>query len=112
VTARLHDRFEILALAASFRHLPHQQLRKREDRHQRVVEVMRYAAGECAERFELLRMKQLTLELALSLLGRPRLGHIPDRPDAPDGTVFMIECQFEFDADPFKRPVRTVNAEL
>ena len=33
VTARLHDRFEILALAASFRHPSHQQLRKHENRH-------------------------------------------------------------------------------
>ena len=68
--------------------------------------------GEGAERFELLRMKQLALELALPLLGGPRLGDIPDRPDAPDSIAVNIEHQLEFDVDPFERPVRTVNAEL
>src|SRR5437867_3704740 len=95
VTARLHNGFQILALAAPLRQFSHQQFRQRKYRHQRVVEVVRNASGEGAERFELLRMEQLTLELALPLLGRPCLGHIPDRPDAPDRIAVNIEYQFD-----------------
>jgi hypothetical protein len=45
VPAGLHDRFQILSFAAAFRHFPHHQLRQREDGRQRIVEIVRDAAG-------------------------------------------------------------------
>src|SRR5436309_201101 len=74
VVGRLHNGFQILALSASFRGFPQQQLRQHEDRHQGIIEVVRDAAGEGAERFELLGMEQLALEFGFPLLGRPLFG--------------------------------------
>ena len=73
---------------------------------------MRDAAGEGAERFELLGMEQLALEFGFPLLGRPLFGHVPDRPNAPDGIAFIIEHQIDFDKERFERPVRAANVEL
>ena len=62
VAARLHDGFQILLFAASFRHLLRQQLRQRKDRHQSIVEIVRYASGEGAERWRaLLNESQIVL---------------------------------------------------
>src|SRR5438128_11138531 len=57
-------------------------------------------------------MKQLALQLALPLLGRPRFSDVPDRADAADGIAIDIEHHLDVDVDPFERPVRTTNAEL
>jgi len=40
-----------------------------ENRHQRVVEIVRNAAGQRTERLELVRVQQLPLEIAVPFLG-------------------------------------------
>src|ERR1700756_1297489 len=71
---------------------------------------MRDTAGEGAERVELLRMKQLALQLSLALLGRPRFGHVSNRPDPPDGIAVVVENRFDLCVNPFDRPVVTPKA--
>src|SRR5271168_1866674 len=67
-------------------------------------------AGEGPERIELLRMKQLALQLSLALLGRPRFGHVPNRPDPPDGIAAVVENRFDLCVNPFGQPVVTPKA--
>ncbi len=58
-----------------------------EDGDQQVVEVVCDAAGELADRFELLRLPQLMLEIVAMLLLEPALGHVLERPDEAPRTV-------------------------
>ena len=65
------------------------------------------SAGEGAERIELLRMKQLTLQPSLALLGRPRFGHVPNRSGPPDGSALVVENRLDLRINPFGRTVVT-----
>ena len=55
-----------------------EQVRVAEDRGQHVVEVVRDAAGEAADRLHLLRLAQLHLARAQRLLGLAPLAHVAD----------------------------------
>jgi hypothetical protein len=63
--------------------MPHGELRQRHDRHQGVVEVVGDAAGERAQRVQLLRMPQLTFEVPLPLLGGLQLGYVAEDDEGP-----------------------------
>ena len=66
-------------LRAALGHVVHEQLRRRQDRGEQVVEVVGDTARELADRFETLRTPQRFVELGLPRLGRPRLGHVADQ---------------------------------
>ena len=67
-----------------------QQLEVAEDHHQDVVEVVRDAAGQLADRFHLLRSKQRLPRLLERVLRRPQLGDVVrDAVDAEDPAVLV-----------------------
>src|SRR6185437_7296843 len=80
--ARGEDAAGILALLGLRRPILFEDARKADHRAQKIVEVMRDAAGELADRLELARLRQLLLEaLALALLG-VALRHVAHHDDA------------------------------
>ena len=70
---RLLDLGRLVARRIVGRELHQQQVRRAHDAHQDVVEVVRDAAGQPPDRFELLRLPQLLLE-------RAPLGDVADEP--------------------------------
>jgi hypothetical protein len=61
------DDVEIVALARTFGQAPLGDLGQRHGRHQRIVELVRYAAGQCTEGLEFLRMQMMQLALRVSV---------------------------------------------
>ena len=59
-------------------HARRNQLRVTDDGREKVIEIVRHAAGEPADRFHFLRVPQFLLALAQRLLGRAPLFHFPD----------------------------------
>ena len=60
---------------------------------------MRDAAGQGPERFELLRMEQLLLELALAILRDPKLGDILNRTGKSDRLARVVQDELDFPVD-------------
>ena len=63
-----------------------------EDGREHVVEVVRDAAGEPADRFHLLRLAQLRLAVPQRLLGLPALGQVAD-PGDEEGAAGRVDAR-------------------
>src|SRR5882672_2493689 len=74
------------------------------DDHQQIVEIMRHAAGELAERVELLGFRQLLLHLLEPELGLAPLGDVAgDLGEADD--LAALAHRIDHDTGPEERPV-------
>ena len=81
------------------------ELRVAGDRGQRVVQVVRDAAREPADRFHLLRLPELILELTA-------VGHVLHRPDHPPRASLSVAEDVRLLVHPADRAVRTHDAML
>ena len=77
--ARLLDHLDILAARLVEVLAPDQQFRVAEDGGEQVVEVVRHAAGQTADRFHLLRLPELFAALAQGFLGVLALEDLRDQ---------------------------------
>src|SRR6185312_4780963 len=110
--ACLIDRIQIVAHRRTRFEAPRRQLRQRHDRHQRVVQIMRDAAGERAERFELLRMQQLALEFAFAYLCDNALRDIVQRAEDAYRTAALTEMRVDLAAQHAFFAIGPDNAEF
>src|SRR5580704_14092145 len=74
--ARFVDDLEVPADSVLRRKVLLRENAERDDRKQRVVEIVGDAAGERADRLDLLRVQQLTLELVPLPLHLPEIGYV------------------------------------
>ena len=89
---RLLDLRRLVARRIVGRQLHQQQVGRAHDAHQDVVEVVRDAAGEAADRFELLRLPQLFLE-------RAPLGDVAEEPGDHGAAVGADPRDRQFDRE-------------
>jgi hypothetical protein len=61
------------------------------DDHQEIVEIMRHAAGQLAERVELLRFRQLLVHLFELELGLAALGNVPGDLGEADEIAVLVD---------------------
>ena len=85
--------------------IPGHQFGVPQDGRQDVVEVVRDAADQRAERFELLRLAQLGLERQAHLLGLPPLGDVLHRPERDGGAAIGVVTRLAALVDVLHPPV-------
>ncbi len=89
--ARAMNQLHMLVKRIVRRHFLHRQLRQAQDRHQRVVEIVRDAAGQSADRFHLLQLMDFLLCVAAAAFGRPLVRDVGADPDRATGRILGIE---------------------
>ena len=98
IGGRMHrvDRLQMLGIGQSAA----QKLRVTADDHQEIVEVVRNAARQLAERFHLLRLRELLLRPLERCLRLPSLGNVACNIDEPDEGARLVANRLDDGARP------------
>jgi hypothetical protein len=106
------DEHELAVVGCAVGRLLQQDVAEGDDRHQRVVEVVSDAASQRAERFHLLRLMELLLELVALPLRLAQLGRVAADADELHRIAGRIQEEFGFGADRTDLAVETADAVL